>query len=368
MTASCSGNPNSADHGQGQAHSSDTAAFTEFNVQTVASGLNHPWGMAFLPDERLLVTERSGNLRILDKNNHLSSPVAGVPKVFNEGQGGLLDVALSPTFSRDKLVYLSFSEPGAGETASTALGYGTLEGYELKNFKVIFSQKPKVSGGNHFGSRILFSSDGKLFLTLGERFQFEPAQDLAVHLGKIIRINPDGSIPADNPFHGREEVQPEIWSYGHRNIEAAAFNPADGKLWIAEMGPLGGDELNQPLPGKNYGWPLVSWGKHYDGRDIADPPTRPDFEDAKIHWTPVISPSGMIFYSGKMFTQLQNNMLIGGLSAKGIIRVEINDNQAREIGRIDLKERIRDIEQASDGSLYVLTDQDNGKILRLTAK
>lgn len=347
---------------------STPATTTEVEKQNLASGLDHPWGMAFLPDGRLLVTERVGRLRILDKNNNLSESIAGVPKVFNEGQGGLLDIALDPDFKNNSFVYLSYAEPGANNTASTALGRGKFENNQITNFKVIFSQKPKFEGENHFGSQIVFSPEGMIFLTMGERFKFEPAQDLSNHLGTIVRINKDGSVPEGNPFNDRKDAMKEIWSYGHRNIEAAAFDPATNKLWIAEMGPKGGDELNQPEPGKNYGWPLVSWGKHYDGKDIADPPTHPEFADAKIHWTPVISPSGMRFYTGNMFPEFKGNMLIGGLTAKGIVSVQVRGDQAKEVGRINLDARIRDVEQAPDGSIYVLTDQDNGNVWRLTPK
>lgn len=338
----------------------------QVKVDTIADNLNHPWGMAFLPDGRLLVTERSGNLRILRSDSTLSEPLQGVPEVFSKGQGGLLDVALDPDFSNNSLVYLAFSEPGDNSTASTALGRGKLNDERLDNFSVIFRQEPKVEGPNHFGGRIVFSPDGKLFLTMGERFKGDPAQDLYNHLGTIVRINPDGSVPEDNPFTDRPNAKPEIWSYGHRNIESAAFDPATNLLWIAEMGPQNGDELNQPVAGENYGWPVVSWGEHYDGRDIPDPPTRPEFADAVLHWTPVISPSGMIFYTGDMFSEWQNDMLIGGLSSQGIVRVRINGKEAKEVERISLGARIRDVKQAPDGSVYVLTDQGNGKILRLS--
>lgn len=334
-------------------------------VEQLADNLKHPWGMAFLPDGRLLVTERAGNLRILNTNNQLSEPLAGTPKVFANGQGGLLDVALDPDFAQNNLVYLSFAEPGNNNTASTALGRGKLQGNQLLDFKVIFSQQPKVDGPNHFGGRIVFTPEGHIMLTLGERFKFDPAQDLSNHLGTIVRINRDGSIPKDNPFVGKQNAAEAIWSYGHRNIESAAIQPNTSKLWIAEMGPKGGDELNQPEAGKNYGWPLVSWGKHYDGREIPNPPTRPEFADALVHWTPTISPSGMIFYTGSMFPSWQGSALIGGLTSSGIVRVQVNGNQAKEVERIPLSVRTRDVEQAPDGSVYVLTDQNNGKILRL---
>lgn len=359
---------NKENHKETSIPDDDTPVQVEVEVQTLASGLDHPWALAFLPDGRLLVTERAGRLRILDQNNNLSDPISGVPEVFNKGQGGLQDAALDPDFANNSYVYFSYAEPGPNNTAAAALGRGKLENSQITGFKVLFSQKPKVDGGNHFGSRIAFAPDGKIFLAMGERFKFDPAQDLSNHLGTIVRLNPDGTVPQDNPFVNEPGAAKEIWSYGHRNIEAAAFEPGTDKLWIAEMGPKGGDELNQPEAGKNYGWPLVSWGKHYDDRDIPDPPTRPEFTDAEMHWTPVISPSGMLFYNGDMFPELKGNMLIGGLSAKGIVRVQIKDGAAKEIGRIDLKERTRDIAQAPDGSIYVVTDEDNGKILKLIPK
>ena len=337
----------------------------DVKVENLTGNLNHPWGMAFLPDGRLLVTERAGKLRILDKDNNLSEPIGGVPEVFANGQGGLLDVALDPDFENNRLVYLSFAEPGAGGTASTALGRGKLEDDEIKDFTVIFRQEPKVGGPNHFGGRVVFSPEGHVFLTMGERFKFDPAQNLANHLGTIVRLNPDGSVPQDNPFVGQTDAEDAIWSYGHRNIEAAAFDPNTNLLWIAEMGPRGGDELNQPVAGRNYGWPVVSWGENYDGTDIPDPPTHPDFADAVIHWTPVISPSGMEFYTGDMFPEWQGNMMIGGLTATGVVIVRVNGKQAEEVDRIQLGARIRDVEQAPDGSIYVLTDQSNGNVWKL---
>ena len=336
-------------------------------VETLQKNLNHPWGMAFLPDGRLLFTERAGQLRILNNDSTLSEPLAGVPKVFNQGQGGLLDVTLDPDFANNQRVYLSFAEPGEDSTASTALGYGTLRGDRLEDFTVIFRQEPKVKGPNHFGGRVVFAPDGNLFLTLGERFQFDPAQNLENHLGTVVRLKPDGSVPQDNPFVGQADAKDEIWSYGHRNTESAVIDPTTQKLWIVEMGPMGGDELNQAAAGKNYGWPVVSWGQNYDGTDIPDPPTHPEFADAAIHWTPTISPSGMEFYSGNMFPAWQGSTFIGGLTASGLVRVQINGEQAEEVERIPLAARVRDVAQAPDGSIYVLTDEKNGKILRLQA-
>ncbi|MDT0646279.1 PQQ-dependent sugar dehydrogenase [Zunongwangia sp. F260] len=339
----------------------------DIKVDVLAENLDHPWGMAFLPDNRLLVTERAGTLRIYDERDSISQPIKGTPEVFSQGQGGLLDVALDPDFEQNKYVYLSFAEPGQDSTASTALGRGRFEDNQIKGFEVIFRMEPKVEGPNHFGGRIVFARDGMLFLTLGERFKFEPAQDLSSHLGTIVRINKDGSVPQDNPFLGDENARDEIWSYGHRNIESAAIDPESGLLWIAEMGPLGGDEFNQPEAGSNYGWPKVSWGDNYDGSKIPDPEPDSEFADAVVHWTPTISPSGLIFYTGSMYPEWQNSALIGGLTSSGLVRMDVNGEQAEEVERIPLTIRVRDIEQAPDGSIYVLTDEDNGKILRLKA-
>lgn len=333
-------------------------------VESLASGLEHPWGMAFLPDGRLLVTERAGRLRILSSEGSLSKPLQGTPAVFAEGQGGLLDVALDPGFRSNDLVWLSYAEAGRGG-ASTALGRGRLRENRLQDFEVVFRQRPKVTGSAHFGGRIVFRDDGTLFLTTGERFRFDPAQDLSSHLGKVIRIDRDGDAPQDNPFVDQGDALPEIWSYGHRNIESAALHPESGDLWIAEMGPKGGDELNRPEPGRNYGWPEVSWGRHYDGEDIPDPPTRPEFADAIRQWTPVIAPSGMEFYSGDLITGWRNSLLIGGLKNGELVRLTLDGLSVADEERIALGARIRDVEQAPDGSVFVLTDQDDGDIWRL---
>jgi glucose/arabinose dehydrogenase len=331
------------------------------SVQNVVGGLEHPWGMAFLPDGRLLVTERPGRLRILNKNGDLSEPLQGTPEVYAQGHGGLMDVALHPDFKNNQVVYLTFAAPGPDDTAATALGRGRLVENSVEDFEVIFRQKPWVNGDYHFGNRIVFDGQGHLFLTLGERFQFDPAQDLNNHLGKVIRLNLDGSVPEDNPFVNQQNALPEIWSYGHRNIEAAAMHPEADDLWVMEMGPLGGDELNRPQPGKNYGWPVVSWGIHYDGRDIPDPPTHPEIADAVLHFTPVISPSGMVFYNGDTFKQWQGNAFTGGLSGQELVRLEINGKSAKDAERIPLPERIRDVEQGPDGNLYLLTSPKDGQ-------
>ena len=335
-------------------------------VLDVVGGLNHPWGMAFLPDGRLLVTERdSGELHILESNGTLSEPVEGTPTVFAEGQGGLLDVALDPGFAENSLVYLSYAAPGPEGNAASALGRGRWADDRIEGFEEIFRQEPWITGPNHFGGRIVFSPDGYLFLTLGERFQFEPAQDLSNHLGTVVRLNPDGSVPAENPFVNQADAKPEIWSYGHRNVQAAAVNPETGALWIAEMGPLGGDELNLPESGQNYGWPVVSWGINYDGTEIPDPPTRPEFTDALKHWSPVISPSGMIFYTGDVFPEWRGDAFIGGLSAQGLVRVTLDGSSVTGEERLPLGKRIRDVEQGPDGFIYLLTDEDEGHVWRL---
>jgi aldose sugar dehydrogenase len=334
-------------------------------VETVAEKLQNPWGLAFLPDGRMLVTEKPGKLRIVSKDGTKSEPLKGVPEVAATGQGGLLDVAIDSNFAENGLVYLSFSEPGDGG-AGTAVARGKLGPDALENVEVIFRQTPKVDGGNHFGSRLAFTPDGKLFVTTGDRFKFDPAQDLASHIGKVLRINPDGSVPEDNPFVRQEGALPEIWSYGHRNAQGAAIHPETGKLWENEFGPLGGDELNVVEPGKNYGWPLVSWGSHYDGKKIPDPPTRPEFTDAIRYWTPVISPSGMTFYTGDAIPDWKGNLLIAGLSAQGIVRLTLDGEKVTGEERIPLKSRIRNVVQGPDGAVYALTDASPGKILRLT--
>ncbi|WP_207484874.1 PQQ-dependent sugar dehydrogenase [Arenibaculum pallidiluteum] len=338
---------------------------TAVRVETLASGLQRPWGLAFLPDGRMLVTERTGSLRIVSRDSQLSEPVAGVPQVVARGQGGLLDVALDPDFATNRLVYLTYSEPGEGG-ASTAVARGRLEGGRLEQVQVIFRQLPKVDGNNHFGSRLAFAPDGTLFVGLGERFKFDPAQDPASHLGKVVRINRDGSVPQGNPFAGRGDARPEIWSLGHRNIQAAGINPATGELWVVEHGPRGGDEVNVAEAGRNYGWPLVSWGRHYDGTDIPDPPSRPELAQPIHQWTPVIGASGMAFYGGDLFPEWKGDMLVGGLVSRGIVRLDFDGRRLVSEDRLDLGARIRDVRQGPDGAVYALTDSDSGRILRLS--
>jgi glucose/arabinose dehydrogenase len=333
-------------------------------VQAVATNLEHPWGIASLPDGRLLVTERSGSLNLIGSDGQRSK-VSGTPKVLAKGQGGMMDVALHPDFKSNSYVYLTFAAPGPDGASTTALGRGRLSNGTLQDFKTLFVQEPWIKNSSHFGNRIVFAPDGKLFLALGERFLFAPAQNLTDHLGTVVRLNDDGSVPKDNPFVGKPDAKPEIWSYGHRNIEAAAIHPRSGELWVGEMGPKGGDELNIVKAGLNYGWPLVSWGKNYEGTEIPDPPTRPDLTDCIKHWTPVISPCGMVFYSGEAVPQWKGDLLIGGLTARVLVRVTTEGDKVIAEERITLGARIRDVEQAADGSIYLLTDESDGSVLRL---
>jgi glucose/arabinose dehydrogenase len=336
----------------------------EIKVETVAADFDRPWGLAFLPDGRMLVTEKRGRLRIVNKDGTKSESLAGVPKVDAGGQGGLMDVVLDPKFDENQLIYLSYSESSEGGSG-TAVARGKLGESGLDDVQVIFRQQPKVKGDLHYGSRLAFSPDGKLFITLGDRFKFDPAQDLGSHIGKVVRINSDGSVPEDNPFVTQTDALPEIWSYGHRNAQGAAIHPETGKLWENEFGPLGGDELNIPEAGMNYGWPVVSWGKNYNGIDIPDPPTHPEFADAIYHWTPVISPSGMTFYTGDAIPAWKGNLLIGGLSSQALVRLTLDGEKVTAEERLPLGVRVRDVKQGPDGAVYAI-DESNDEILRLT--
>ena len=353
--------------------------------------LEYPWGMALLPDGRLLITEKPGRLRIW-ANGRLSEPVQGVPKVAYRGtpgeQGGLLDVEIDPDFARNRLVYLSYveaAEQQPSDLAETgdmrfgnfldmsdnvlrggAVARGRLEGNQLRDVQVIWRQVPKTVGRGHFGNRLVFAPDGKLFITSGERMRFDPAQSLASNLGKVVRINPDGSIPNDNPFVGKEGARGDIWSYGHRNILAAAIDPASARLWVFEMGPLGGDELNLIERGKNYGWPFVSNGDNYSGPMIPDHPTRREFQGPVRTWTPVISPSGAVFYTESLFTGWRGSALVGGLSSQALIRLTMDGERVAMEERVDMKRRIRDVIGTPDGAILVIVDDKNGELLRLT--
>lgn len=335
------------------------------NVETVAE-LESPWGFTFLPDGEILVTQKGGELVKVTKDGKVSEPIEGVPEVWANGQGGLLDVALDPDFEENSLVYLTYSEPGEGGKAGTAAARGKLQDGKLTDVEVIFRQKPKMEGPNHFGSRLAFAPDGKLFITTGERFKFDPAQDLQTHLGKVIRVNPDGSVPEDNPFVGDEMALPEIWSYGHRNVQGAAIRPDTGDLWTIEFGPRGGDELIKPQPGKNYGWPVVSWGDNYDGSKIPDPPTHPEFADAVKYWNPVISPSGMTFYTGEEFPDWKGQLVVAGLSSQAIILITLDGDKFEDQQFLKVDARIRDVAQGPDGAIWAVTDGADGKLIKLT--
>jgi aldose sugar dehydrogenase len=339
-------------------------------VETVARGLEHPWGLEFLPDGRMIVTERPGRLRIVTPDGHLSEPLSGVPRVFAEGQGGLLDVALSPAFAKDRMVYLSFSEPGEGG-AATAVARGKLGEDGLEGTQVIWRQRPKVDGPNHWGSRLVFRPDGTLFVTLGERFSYRNrAQDLSTTLGKIVRINPDGTIPRDNPFVGRKGALPEIWSYGHRNVQAAALEPGTDRLWTVEHGARGGDELNHPEAGKNYGWPVITYGIDYSGARIGEGVAKAGMEQPVYFWDPVIAPSGMVFYTGDRYPGWKGSVFVGSLTPGLLVRLVLRDGKVAHEERYlgDLGERIRDVRQGPDGLLYLITDNPEGRILKLVPR
>ncbi len=340
----------------------------EIRVVTVARGLEHPWGLAFLPDGRMLVTERPGRMRIVAANGQLSPPIAGVPEVYPRGQGGLLDVTLHPGFARNRLVYFCYAEPGPGG-AGTAMALARLsdDGTRLENLKVIFSQQPKAGGGLHFGCRIVFARDGRVFLTLGERGQMDLAQDVSIHRGQVIRLEADGRVPADNPLVGRNGARPEIWSYGHRNVQGAALHPQTGKLWTVEHGPAGGDEVNIPLAGRNYGWPVIGIGRHYHGAPIGIGTHKAGMEQPVYNWNPAIAPAGMDFYTGDQFPGWRGNMLIAVLRQQMLVRLELAGEKVVREERMlrDVGDRLRHVRQGPDGYVYILTDESNGRILRL---
>jgi glucose/arabinose dehydrogenase len=332
---------------------------------TVAQGLEHPWGLAFLPDGRMLVTERPGRLRLVTPRGELSEPLTGVPPVRAGGQGGLLDVALSPTFAQDRLVYLAFSEPGDGG-AGTAVARGRLGERGLDGTQTIWRQQPKASGSRHWGSRLVFRPDGTLFVTLGDRGSPDHAQDLATTIGKIVRINPDGTIPRDNPFVGRDGARPEIWSYGHRNAQGATLD-ARGQLWTVEHGARGGDELNTPQASRNYGWPVITYGVDYSGATIGVGTARPGMEQPLYYWDPVIAPSGATFYTGSAFADWRGDLLVGSLSPGGLVRLRLADGRVTHESHyvIDPGERVRDVRQGPDERIYLLIDSSRGRIVRL---
>ena len=346
------------------------AAATEtFSVEEVAT-FNEPWAMTFLPDGRALVTEKSGTMRLWSPDQP-TVEVSGIPTVDYGGQGGLGDVTLHPDFAENSMVYFSYAEAGDSETRAAVVARGTLvvagdDSASLNDVEIIWRQGPKTGRRGHYGHRILFGPDGYLFIASGDRQELEPAQDTSNNLGTVVRLNADGSVPADNPFADQGGMTAEIWSYGHRNPLGFAFD-TEGQLWDVEHGPAGGDELNRIEPSVNYGWPTVSNGDHYDGRDIPDHDTDPSFRPPYLSWTPVIAPGGMIFYSGDMFADLTGDLLIAGLSTNAIIHVEIDGETAREAGRFTFDNRIREIEQGPNGTIWILEDGEDGRMIRLTA-
>jgi aldose sugar dehydrogenase len=340
-------------------------------VETFAKGVASPWGMAFLPDGRVIVTERPGRMRLVARDGRVSAPLGGVPAVAAGGQGGLLDVALSPDFASSKLLFISYAEPRQGGGSATSVARARLElegdGGRLDDVRVIFRQQPATFGAMHFGSRLVFDRNGNLFVTLGERGERDKAQDLGTHYGKVVRIRPDGSVPPDNPFVGKTGIQPEIWSYGHRNLQAAAIHPATGKLWTVEHGARGGDEVNIPLAGRNYGWPVITYGRDYSGLKIGEGTAKAGMEQPVYYWDPSIAPSGMALYTGNLFPEWKGNLFVGALRGQALHRLVLDGERVvgEEVLLRDLGERIRDVRSGPDGALWLLTDNPAGRVLRL---
>jgi glucose/arabinose dehydrogenase len=338
-------------------------------LETFSTGLERPWGLAFLPDGRALVTEKAGRLRIVGKDGKLGEPLAGVPQVDTTGQGGLLDVALDPAFPQNQTIFLSFAQPrGEGQNA-TAVVRARLGSAGLEDVRVIFQQQPAMTGGHHFGCRLVFGRDGTLFVTLGDRnIGRDKVQRLDTDIGKVVRIDRDGNAPADNPFRGKDGARPELWSIGHRNIQGAALDPATGDLWTDEHGPKGGDELNRTLGGRNYGWPIVTYGVEYSGQKISDRQEAPGYESPVHYWVPSIATSGLAFYTGAAIPAWQGNVFVGGLVSKDLARLELRDGKVVHEERLfknELGKRIRTIVNGPDGALYLLTDEPDGQILRV---
>jgi len=348
------------------------APASKIRVDIVVRGLEHPWGLAFLPDRRMLVTERPGRVRIVSRDGQLSRPLGGVPKVAATGQGGLLDIALAPDFERSRLVYISYAEPRDGRANGTSVARARLVGAggdeRFEDVEVVFRQEPSHRGGLHFGSRLAFAPDGKLFVTLGERFEMQYAQDLGRHWGKVVRLDPDGKAPADNPFVGKEGARPEIWSYGHRNAQAAAIHPGTGALWVVEHGPRGGDEVNIVERGANYGWPVVGYGIDYSGAKIHTATDRAGMVPPIYYWVPSIAPSGMAFYTGDLFPNWRGNLLVGALAGQALHRLVLEGARvvAEEVLLANRNERIRDVRQGPDGAVWLLIDAADGAVARIS--
>lgn len=353
------------------AASSSPSDSAGMRIDTIASGLDHPWAVALLPEGGFLVTERSGQLRRIGADGTLSAPLAGVPAVFAEGQGGLLDVVLAPDYAASRRIFLSYAEAGPGETAGTAVASATLAAGGLQDVRVIYRQVPKLKGPNHFGSRLAFDASGHVFISQGERNERALAQDLDKLQGKLVRLKLDGSVPADNPFVGRAGVRPEIWSYGHRNMQGMAMDPRTGTLWQNEHGPRGGDEINLPEPGKNYGWPVITHGINYSGLKIPEAvgTAQAGMEQPYHVWEKSPGLSGMAFLTGKPGHPWNDSLFLGALAERNLIRLQLDGNRIAGEERllVDLGERIRDVRVGSDGAVYVLTDADDGRLLRVTA-
>ncbi len=337
-------------------------------VTTAARGLENPWALAFLPDGRMLVTERPGRMRVVARDGSLGAPLANLPAVFAQGQGGLLDVVLDRDFSTSRVIYFTFSEPGDGG-AATSVARARLGANALEDVKVIFRQMPKVRGGLHFGSRIVQARDGNLWVGLGERGQRERSQDLGVHLGKVVRIRPEGGAPPDNPFAGRSGVLPEIWSYGHRNIQGAILHPATGALWTVEHGARGGDEINHPEAGRNHGWPVITYGRDYSGLPIGEGTAKAGMEQPVHYWDPSIAPSGMAYYDATAIPGWKGSLLVGSLKFGLLARLQLEGGKVVREERLlqGLGERVRDVRVGPDGLVYLLTDNADGRILRVEA-
>ena len=338
----------------------------KLDLTEFSQGYNHPWSLAFLPDGRMLVTERAGTLRIVSSTGEKSEPVTGVPAVKAVGQGGLLGVILDPDFAKNQQIYLSFSEPADNDTSRTAVAKAKLNGNALSDVKVIFRQAEAINSQYHYGGRLVFSPKGELFITTGDRgSRRDDAQKLDGHFGKVIRVNSDGSVPKDNPYTGDASAKPEIWSYGHRNLQGVAIHPETGATWTHEHGPQGGDEINVAQPGKNYGWPLITYGEEYGGGVIGQK-SKAGLEQPLHYWVPSIAPSGMTFYTQPAIAGWQNNLLVGSLKFGQLVRLELTGEKVSHEERIRIGARIRDVQVAPDGAVYLLTDEDNGKILKLS--
>jgi glucose/arabinose dehydrogenase len=348
---------------------------TPFEVTEIASGFDKPWAIAFLPDRRMLVTEKpTGRLYIVTPEGRKSPPVTGLPPVDGRGQGGLLDVELGPDFAASRLIYWTYYEPRSGGNGLAVARGRLLEGEQprVDDVRVVFRMQPTLDSTMHAGGRLVFAPDGTLFVTLGERSILAgraQARDLASHFGKVVRIHPDGSVPRDNPYVDRKGARPEIWSSGHRNILGAALD-GQNRLWIAEMGPRGGDELNRPEAGRDYGWPTIGYGEEYSGARIHEATQGPGMEQPVYYWDPVISPSGMTIYSGELFPEWRGNFFIGGLSSQALVRLVVEGDRVVGEERLlrDLRAHIREVVQGPDGALYLLTDSTNGKLLKVTPR